>query len=274
MKAIVLYSIQSTGTNFLWKKLLVPAAKATGKIIAFRGFHSEIKDSPLLEEGIQKEWVEKCMVPLLKSKQKLKKEPEIFLAGFHNGSSEELFCKALAVNKKPLAKVLVPMRDPLMSALTEMRRGFGLWHWKDSSFTKKRQIEPWQDRLDNRDRRRMIIQDRIKRFSALLSLSDKNRFLLPVDLPISYQKRLNKSKEALGFCDLEHPKTLVSFAKEWQPINSTSSRQEGELIKRAILEKDIKIVKDTLDIEFRHLQKNKKLKLQLKKIGYENLCWF
>jgi hypothetical protein len=235
--------------------------------------HHELKDHPSLVAGID-EWIQQAVLPSLRRKTALK-HMDIAAVSFHNGSANEMFCQALEQDPNPTARVIIPMRDPLLSVLSELRRGSGLWRWKDGSFTSLKASGTLAERLENHKHRRHNIIDRISRFKQLLSFKDRC-CIFPIDTPdladASY--RMQQCRDALNSCGLQAGSALDRFVANWQPIAATKAHIDGNSIKTAIIENDTETVKETLSVEFEHLHKDDILKKQLEDVGYQDLLWF
>jgi hypothetical protein len=129
-------------------------------------------------------------------------------------------------------------------------------------------------------RREKEIERQVKVIHECIDMhNDSKTFLLPVDLN---NKLL--AGEIFDWCGIKKTTQSIRFIREWKSANTTQKvisdkfkKQEKEshqLIKEAVVKKDIDFVRNNLSIEFDYLNKQDDLKKKLQKIGYENLIWF
>lgn len=282
MKKVFVYSVQHTGTFFtsamlaagfhkeealrigsLWTK-----HKKLGHKQYIKTKPTELSDFTKPSEKIRARWFDEGVLSVCKESQLAGKK--IVIAHEHHHKPGSWFIKSLA-RKKPEVKIVIPMRDPLLSLHSK------LW----------REDEEHKNPNEMSDTSRYKRLDKwIQAYTEMLSLPREHAFLLPIDTEQSKteQGRIKLIKRMHDFCDLNFNEKAKKKALEWKPQNRTYNliekigdsppKPQWENFKERYLDGDIKHTRSFMSLEFDVLAEQEKLKKLMKQAGYKNLPWW
>jgi hypothetical protein len=253
-KKVFIYSIQHTGTHFV--RDLIEKSAPENKIIRtarYDNLRAIERENRTIEESVN--FTTNC----LPKDKKTNAELLIFFS-HHFRRDTELYNSIK--NKMPIIPVVCPMRDPLLHLNTKLF---------------------WTNRYNDDRLRKQQSDAAINRFTEILSLPDKHRFLFPVDIystKTTKEERTKLCKDLFEFCNIEQTERTIEFNNLWEPAHQTKEKSRSERKykflnnKEAIINKDIDYLETNMDIELKKLREAKDLKDKLRRYGYTDLVWW
>jgi len=282
MKKVFVYSIQHTGTFFASSMLAagfhteeafrIGSLWEKHKKLNHRRYVKtkpiELSDFTKPSEKICTEWFSEGVLSACKEEQLAGKK--IVIAHEHHHKPSSWFIKSL-IEKKPEVKIVIPIRDPLLSLHSKL--------WRED----EEHNNP--NEMDNVSRQKRL-KTWIQKYTEMLSVPKKHAFLLPIDAEQSKTKngRIKLIKHLYDFCGLNFNEKAKKKTLEWEPQNRTyqliekkrnsSPKPQWENFKRKYLAGDIEHTRSFMSLEFDELCRQDKLKKLMKQVGYKNLLWW
>lgn len=256
---IFIYSVGHTGTHFL--NDLIETSTPRDYILQPETYILKKLGVSAREKHTLKQFIN-FSTSFIPNTQINKAQLVIFWSHIYQPNS--ILLKDITKNK-PFIPCISPMRDPLLRLNTNM-----FWNNKYNI---------------NNNSRLQYIKNSVQMFLELLSIPDEHRFLFPVDIQNIKPEKRKDYKDLFGFCSLSPTKRTTDFLEKWEPSHETkkhpakSTKTSAKRIlfetnKKAILEKDIDTLIQTMKLEFEYLQKQETLKRKLEQYGYRDLVWW
>lgn len=268
IKLVIVFSVKKTGTWFTINMLRTASDKVTTlgtrQVCNYMG---NVLDNILtnhIDEDYIKQIIERIPPKVYRGSDL------IVTQGHHELLTRGWFLKTL-IKEKPKVPIAIPCRDPLLSVNSKC------WRWFR---TPKLLKAAGEDRL-------IVANKIIKPFINIITkVPFEHVFVFPIDIPAlqDEQFRVNQCVNLLKYYGLTPTNKTIKVAKEWMPQNKTTVRFKVEKIlgdsnyfkevKQAIIQKDVKVIKEAYPEAFKVLQKQELLKKKMQKLGYKDLAWW
>ncbi len=198
-----------------------------------------------------------------------------FLLQSHHRNNISLMYQNLLVHK-PTIKIIIPVRDPLLSINSR------IWRERGSLEAFQKEEEPF---------RVLRVKDQLDSFFDLIKIPKEHVFFLPIDTEAMADEeyRSNYCRKMLDFCELKPNNKFDKAVKEWGRVNNTNGGKYPqkaihrfglddpafEKIRQAIIDKDLELTETYLDFEINYLKEIYSDYIgPMKELGYKNLLWF
>ena len=282
MHKIFIWSIQHTGTFFA--SHTIASAYSGSKQLRIGSIyerHQKLKHKRFTETGpielsdfvkptseITADWFDEAITTVCTPEELAGKR--IIVGHEHHHKAESWMVRAVT-NIKPGTRIIVPMRDPILSLHSKIWRAKEQHHASNWSADKVRanRLEGW-----------------VKRYIELLSIPEGHVFILPIDAEQSKDSdsRIKLVKQMFEFCDVPFNGPAQDNAKSWEPENRTHSliartqksapSPKWEVFKERYLTGDVNHTKRLMGLEFNLLRKQDKLKRLMENVGYKDVLWW
>jgi hypothetical protein len=282
MHKIFIWSIQHTGTYFashaiasaypVNQQLRIGSLYERHRKLGHERFTNtgpiELSDFTKPAKHVISSWIDQAITTVCTPEELHDKR--ILVGHEHHHKARSWLIKSITAFK-PDVKIIVPMRDPIMSLHSKLWRAREQHHnadW-DKKGTRIARTNSW-----------------IERYIELLSIPQGHVFILPIDAEQSKteEDRVELIKQAYKHCNVPFNDLAQETVREWGAHNKTFDlikrtqdappEPRWENFKRRYLAGDIQHTKKLMGLEFEMLYKVDKLKELMHNIGYRDLLWW
>lgn len=255
---IIKYTLKSKEAGWLEK----PVEESDSYILELRysmehGSYIENKDYPKGHEEI----LACCSDITDEQKEKIK---VIIINGHHQHPSSFVYNEMNTISS--WAKIVIPMRDPLLSLWTLYRRNFNTI---DEILLSSIHIRVYLTYAHMKN----IVEN----------LKIRNSFIFPIDIDCPISFRENKINGLFEFCNLEKTQETEQFIEKWPVVNDTIEALPGRQYDHTTFEEwknklstieGVRELSEVLYPELNTLQTFDGLVESLRDIGYIDLPWY
>jgi hypothetical protein len=282
MHKIFIWSIQHTGTYFA--SYSIASAFPTNQQLRIGSLYErhqklghkrftmtgpiELSDFTKPSKHVISSWIDQAVTTVCTPEELHNKR--ILVGHEHHHKARSWLIKSITAFK-PDVKIIVPMRDPLLSLHSK------LWRAREQHHNAN-----W-DKIGVRTTR---ANSWIERYIELLSIPKGHVFILPIDAEQSKSgdSRIELIQQAYEHCKVPFNDLAREAVKNWPTHNRTFDlikktqknppRPQWENFKKQYLAGDVEHTKAFMELEFEMLHKEDKLKKLMENVGYRDLLWW